>query len=162
MIPHDLIRALNIEIHEGDSSQPRHLAALIDMALVPEDQRQAIAAHFAANVHPLLRDPELAADAGLVGRRERRRGPVRLRDQRHERLRGVHRQQLLRRLELTERDSTGAGGRPLREHRAGVRRRVQAGARFRSEGGPRASRRPGAAMRGRATRPGSPPPAPGG
>jgi len=61
MIPHDLIRALNLEIHEGDRSQPRHLSALIDMALVPEDQRQAIAAHFAANVHPLLRDPELAA-----------------------------------------------------------------------------------------------------
>lgn len=61
MISSELIRALSQEIYEGDRSQPRYLTALVDMALVPEAQRQGIAGHAACDVHPLLLDAELDA-----------------------------------------------------------------------------------------------------
>lgn len=60
MIPRELIRALNQEIHEGGRAQPCYLTALIDMALVPEDQRKTIVEHIADDAHVLLLEPELA------------------------------------------------------------------------------------------------------
>lgn len=59
MISRDFVRALKHELHETGRPRSCYLAAIVDMAVVPEEQRLSLMNELSSKLYPLLLDPEL-------------------------------------------------------------------------------------------------------